>query len=317
MAVLDFKEIPEAHVASGLQDTFELFARDFLQFIGYNIVTDPNRGADGGADLIVEEIRTGVGGETKIKWLVSCKHKAHSGKSVSPQDDSNIRDRIEVNGCQGFIGFYSTLASAGLAENLERMQSIESQIFDHEKIESNLLYSAKGLNIVERYFPESLNRWRINNPEPAKIFIDKPSLKCKICKKELFDKNDKGIVTLWSKLGANENQQNTFEYVYWTCRGRCDNILRRKVRLQNPNVIDGWEDISDVIIPTIFIKWVVTIVNQIKAGDIYSDEAFENLKEFILNVFPYISRHLTDKQKERVKSLSMIPHYLGGLGYEK
>ena len=41
MAVLDFKEIPKAHKASGLQDTFELFARDFLSFIGYKILTDP------------------------------------------------------------------------------------------------------------------------------------------------------------------------------------------------------------------------------------------------------------------------------------
>lgn len=30
MPILDFKEIPEAHKATGLQDTFELFARDFL-----------------------------------------------------------------------------------------------------------------------------------------------------------------------------------------------------------------------------------------------------------------------------------------------
>lgn len=30
MPVLDFKEIPEAHKATGLQDTFELFSRDFL-----------------------------------------------------------------------------------------------------------------------------------------------------------------------------------------------------------------------------------------------------------------------------------------------
>ena len=111
MAILDFKEIPEAYVSSGMQDTFELFARDFLSFMGYKIITDPDRGPDGGVDLIVEEKRTGVGGETIIRWLVSCKHKAFSGKSVSSTDETNIRDRVESNNCQGFIGFYSTLAS--------------------------------------------------------------------------------------------------------------------------------------------------------------------------------------------------------------
>lgn len=79
MPVLDFTEISEAHKSSGLQDTFELFARDFLSFIDYKILTDPDRGADGGVDLIVEERRTSVGGETLIKWLISCKHKTHSG----------------------------------------------------------------------------------------------------------------------------------------------------------------------------------------------------------------------------------------------
>lgn len=39
--VLDFKEIPEANTGSGLQDTFELFTRDFLSFLGYRIIQDP------------------------------------------------------------------------------------------------------------------------------------------------------------------------------------------------------------------------------------------------------------------------------------
>ena len=115
LAILDFKEIPEAHKASGLQDTFELFARDFLDFMGYRLIADPDRGTDGGVDLLVEEKRSGVGGETIIRWLVSCKHKAFSGGAVSPTDDANIRDRVEANECQGFIGFYSTLASSGLS----------------------------------------------------------------------------------------------------------------------------------------------------------------------------------------------------------
>ena len=45
--ILDFKEIPEANRGTGLQDTFELFARDFLAFMGFRIVQDPDRGADG------------------------------------------------------------------------------------------------------------------------------------------------------------------------------------------------------------------------------------------------------------------------------
>lgn len=317
MSILDFKEIPAAHKGGGLQDTFELFARDFLSFIGYSILTDPARGADGGVDLIVEEKRTGVGGETIIKWLVSCKHKAHRGNSVSPIDDSNIRDRVESNHCDGFIGFYSTLASTGLSSNLEGMKDkVEYQVFDREKIEAKLLYSAKGLEIAERYFPKSLDERKTAEPKPAKIFVDIPSLKCKVCEKELLVQDVNGIIQLWKKIRNFPTKESKHvEHVFWTCRGRCDDVLRGYVRDHSSNLIDGWEDISDVMMPTIYIKWVMAIMNEQHSGVTYSDEALENLKEFLLQLFPYISRHLTQKEEKRILSLSMIPSYLGGLDY--
>ncbi|MBU3082497.1 restriction endonuclease [Acinetobacter baumannii] len=318
MPILDFKEIPEAHKATGLQDTFELFARDFLSFLGYKILIHPDRGADGGADLIVEEKRTGIGGETLIRWLVSCKHKAHSGNSVSPIDDSNIFDRVSSKKCHGFIGFYSTLPSSGLSSFIEGFKDrIEYQIFDRERIEKELLHSARGLEIAERYFPLSLSKWKVNTPQPAKIFADAPSLTCMICNKELLDQKDKGIITLWKRIKKDyEKDPKVFEYIFWTCRGNCDSELSRYIHSKNQGLIDGWEDISDVIMPTIFIKWVVTIINELHTGTLYSDEAVENLKHFLLNVYPFACRHLTDKEKEKLRSLMMIPSYLGGLGYD-
>mgnify|MGYP002625041010 CR=1 FL=1 len=61
--------------------------------MGYNIVEDPSRGVDGGKDLIVEETITHKDGSTQIiKWLVSCKHYAHSGTSVGDTDELNVKD---------------------------------------------------------------------------------------------------------------------------------------------------------------------------------------------------------------------------------
>jgi len=207
MAILDFKEIAQANLTNGDQDTFELFAREFLTYMGYKVINDPNRGADGGGDLTVEEKRTGVGGETLIRWLVSCKHKAHSGASVSPKDESNIRDRVEANGCQGFIGFYSTLSSTGLAGSLKGLvKHIEYQIFDREKIEGLLLKSSKGLILVERFFPQSLSKWKAENPQPAKIFSDAPKLQCKVCNKDLLDPANNGIIIFWQRM--NDDYEN-------------------------------------------------------------------------------------------------------------
>ena len=87
--ILDFTEIPQANKGGGLQDTFELFTRDFLQLLGYRIIESPDRGADGKRDLIVDEILSGINSEVTLRWLVSCKHYASSGSSVSDSDEIN------------------------------------------------------------------------------------------------------------------------------------------------------------------------------------------------------------------------------------
>ncbi len=79
----------------------------------------------------------------------------------------------------------------------------ESQVFDKEKIERELVHSSRGLEIAERYFPKSLSEWKTENPKPAKIFADEPSLKCKVCKKELLSQDDKGVITLWQRTRTN------------------------------------------------------------------------------------------------------------------
>lgn len=161
--ILNFKEIPPPYDGSGVQDTFELFTREFMHQVGYEIIDDPNRGADGGKDLIVKESRIGVGGTTELRWLVSCKHKAHSGKSVTQNDEQDIYDRVIKNNCSGFIGFYSTIVQSTLAEKLKNLPNIEYQFFDKEKIERHLLYNYKGIELAKRFFPDSINKWLKNN----------------------------------------------------------------------------------------------------------------------------------------------------------
>ncbi|OSM00073.1 restriction endonuclease [Magnetofaba australis] len=211
MPILDFKEIPEAHIASGKQDAFELFAREFLHAVGYDIIEEPDRGADGGRDLIVEEKRTGVGGETRVRWLVSCKHKAHSGKSVRQTDEQNIRDRIEHNKCNGFLGFYSMLPSSGLNHFLQELKSnFDVQVLDNEKIEREILGNKNCSVIFERFFPSSFRKAK-TNVTPAKIFNEDTSLKCYHCGKELLDKNYSGNVVVWYK--EENSKRKTKKYI--------------------------------------------------------------------------------------------------------
>ena len=145
MPAIDFKEIPPGNNSGEDQDTFELFARDFLELLGCEIVVPPGRGADGGRDLIVLETRQGILGITNFRWLVSCKHNATSGKSVTLKDKNDLIGRVKSKNCQGFLGFYSTIPGESLKSRLDELKKTgdstsridEMFLFDREKLKLN------------------------------------------------------------------------------------------------------------------------------------------------------------------------------------
>lgn len=263
MAILNFKEIPRANIASGEQDMFELFARDYLESMGYDIVEGPDRGADGGRDLIAEEIRRGINNNTIVRWLVSCKHKAHSGQSVTLKDEVDILDRVRSNTCNGFIGFYSTLPSTGLTKKLKGFENdLETLILDSAKIEKTLLRSGEGMKVAARYFPESLASWKIENPEPANIYPKNIGLYCASCGIDLL-KSHNGIVVLLEDYTVHE-----IIHVYWCCKGICDQKLQRKHNREN--LIDLWDDIEDLRIPMGFMRWLINFIDERRCYAIYN-----------------------------------------------
>jgi len=315
MPVLDFKEI-QLPTSGTSRDQFELFARDFLDILGLKIVIGPDRGPDAGRDLIVEEIRTGVVGDNRVRWLVSCKHKAHSGASVTPRDEPDIHDRVRTHNCQGFFGFYSTLPSSGLSTKLNTpTPSFEVQIFDSEKIEKQLLSSPKGALLAKRFFPLSWSRWEKEHPSPANIFRDEPKLYCHNCNKSLLTPEPHGNIVIWTSiLDQTSKRKEHTEHLYWCCKGKCDKAL--KSRYYRKGLVDGWEDIPDLIIPVVYIRWIMGTLNELHCGATYSDEAFDKSKEFLLNMFPLVSRDSTNVEIDRFKSVATIPSYLGGFGYD-
>lgn len=310
--ILDFKEIPQANKGDGLQDTFELFTRDFLEILGYKIIQQPDRGADGKKDLIVLESRPGLSGVSQIKWLVSCKHYAHSGKSVSDTDEPNITDRVSVHDCNGFLGFYSTLPATSLGKNFKGLNNkIEIQSFDREKIEKELFATPQGLKLASRYFPDSFKKYSMENPKPAKIFPDEPEICCEYCKANLLDETTKelGIFVILRRMSDNEGHEYKKEpYIkaYFSCKGKCDHILKNKYSHEEM-LIDEWADISDYLTPTGYIIKVMAWMNSMQIdNEKLESEAFGKLKKLLLNTFPYISRELTSKERERIIHLLEI-----------
>lgn len=300
---LDFTEIPQANVGSGLQDTFELFARDFLEMIGYEILQHPDRGADGKKDIIVQETRTGLSGITKIKWLVSCKHYTHSGKSVSDMDEPNITDRVSVHKCDGFLGVYSTLPATSLGTNLNSLKDkMHIQSFDNRQIEKILLESPKGLALASRYFPISYANYTIENPKPADIFEEQLGISCEYCDKNLLEDRS-GIMVLlrrFSNIGEGEYKRQPYEEAYFSCKGKCNHILKNIYNQRGPYV-DQWGDLTDYLSPIGYIKKTMAWFNSLQQKEEILPEAFEKVKKLFLNTFPYISREQTTGEKEKIK----------------
>lgn len=171
--MIDFTEIPSGNTGNGDQDTFELFARDFFKNLGYEIIEEPARGADNGRDLIIGEIfESNLTKQTEVKrWLVSCKHYAHSGNSVTGKDEQDINDRVKTHHCNGFIGFYSTIPNESLKFKLS---NVESVIFDKQKIEEFLKKEESLFITFRTYFPKSYKNYLDTGEhfQPIKMFED-------------------------------------------------------------------------------------------------------------------------------------------------
>lgn len=302
--ILDFKEIPQANTGNGDQDTFELFARDFLEVLGYDIIQHPDRGADGKKDLIIQESRHGISGVTKIKWLVSCKHYAHSGKSISDTDEPNILDRVSVHGCDGFLGFYSTLPATSLGKNIEGLKKIINvDAFDKERIEKRLLEFPKGIKLASRYFPISFEKYKVENPRPVKIFSDDSSIHCENCQKDLLDTKSGIFVTIrkYTDYDAEPPVHYPYEKAYYSCKGKCDSILKAHY-MHEQMMLDKWTDITDFLAPTTYIKRLMGWMHGFQNGETpVNDEVFDKLKRLFVLAYPHVVREQTTAEKENVK----------------
>ena len=296
--ILDFTEIPQANKSGGLQDAFELFTRDFLQLLGYRIIESPDRGADGKRDLIVDEILSGISSEVTLRWLVSCKHYASSGSSVSDSDEINISDRLKQHGCDGFMGVYSTLPATSLAGVLKGQN--HSCVFDRERIESLLLSNSDGLKIAARYFPESYKKYLIENPLPAKIFGKIEPLQCAVCQRNLLESDVPGLYVWLSLEGSDELK---YRGIACVCKGKCDEtFFSRSKSIKDA----GWLDIEDLKNPTLWLRNLMAFMNECREENNYSDKAYKEMKMLFITTFPYIARHLTQKEQEQVDHLMQI-----------
>lgn len=160
--MLDFTELPDDGTA------FEQLLREM--FLRYGTpVHWTGQGPDDGRDLIVVDTMIGRFGNAERKWLVQCKHNAHSGKAVGRKDVAGVIDDCAQVGATGYLLACSTVPSSGVVTKLRELHEssdndIVTQVWDHVEIERRL-DDPRLFSLAQIFFPESTKatKWRLYN----------------------------------------------------------------------------------------------------------------------------------------------------------
>lgn len=284
--MIDYKEIKDG-------DAWEAFCRDYFVAKGFVIDIPPGRGPDGGRDLLIREQLDGKLASRPFVWLVSCKHYAGSGKSVGTEDETNIRDRLAQHRANGFLGFYSTVASAALITRLKELRdqgSIEAfELFDAARIE-NGFYDVGLSSVMLQHLPQSHTALRPIHP----LLGSYVPLQCDYCGKDLIKASlsaKKESVIIFA------SHDDVVQEVAFACKGECDHIVSEGFHRRG--LVDGWDDIVDYFNPLIFLRRITGYISQMRAApQSYSDAAHARVLELYLAASQRTLRHTNSEHRE-------------------
>ncbi|WP_254513740.1 restriction endonuclease [Anatilimnocola floriformis] len=160
--MIDFKELP----ADGT--SFEQFVREICLI--YDLHPQwTGKGPDHGRDILATEKAHGVVGDFARRWLIQCKHYAHSGKSVGREDLGSIIDDCRQAGAEGFLLACSTQPSSALVIKLRELAEkpenrLVTAIWDGVDLEKRLA-EPRCFSLGHLFFPRSFaaTPWKLYN----------------------------------------------------------------------------------------------------------------------------------------------------------
>lgn len=302
--MIDFTEIdPDG-------EKWELFARDYLEVLGFYVDSSPDRGPDGKKDLIVSEFLKGNLGNYEFKWLVSCKHYAKSNRSVSEKDEINIQERLEAHACDGFIGFYSTIPSSGLNSRLTSLKMNNKikdfRFFDNKLIENKLM-SLGFSDLLRRYLPKS---FEIVKPINI-LYDDYIPLPCEYCGKDLLKeayKKNLDALLLYVISTERKSGVKIVKDLYVSCKGECDKIMEQKMKHRYDGVITLDRNLSEILIPREFINWLIGTLRDERNTECYKieDSFIKKFELYTKSIAQKLTRKMTQYEIDKIKKMSNL-----------
>lgn len=130
--------------------------------------------------------------------------------------------------------------------------------------------------------------------------LQKVEILCECCGKNLLEKDSMGIFVTWLANQKSSNGKDVYQKAYYCCKGKCDDILKKKSLSEGLNY-DRWEDISSFTNPIGFIKKNQQWMKSLQEGEQISDEAYGKLSTLFWASFLEISRDLTLEEEEKAR----------------
>lgn len=133
----------------------------------------------------------------------------------------------------------------------------------------------------------------------SNIFDDKVELKCLHCGKNLLE--DAGLSMVQIITDENDN----IVRVNPCCKGKCDKALLAQLPKQYN---DGWKELSTFTNPYLYLKHVMSMLNNLYDGHKFANEqAFENYKNLLISTAPYVMRNMNSGEEESARFDNACP----------
>jgi hypothetical protein len=163
--MLDFKELPETGT------DFELLIRELAFTMGYRVLWS-GKGPDAGSDLLLDEVGDPALGAQTRRWLVSCKHYAHSGRAVGQDDLNGILEACKQHSAKGFLLACTTHPSSAATKRLADLASddLATHCWDSATLE-RLLTSPLTWPVAQAFCPRSAGETRVWATESPNVFV--------------------------------------------------------------------------------------------------------------------------------------------------
>lgn len=134
----------------------------------------------------------------------------------------------------------------------------------------------------------------------SNVYSNAEDIKCSVCGKSLMKDPGMSMVNIIENINTHK-----IVYVKPCCKGKCDKTIERFAK---DNEVSGWKDLSEFTNPYLYIKHVMSVFNSMSNGIGFENkEAFEDYKKLLIDMYPYITRNLTDEEIKSAAWMNAMP----------